>query len=291
MGRTIEDTARDGSMFKIGDLSRLTQVTVKALRHYDDLGLLKPAHVDSFTGYRYYTAAQLPRLNRILALKDLGLSLEQIGQFLDADLSTEQLRALLLVKRQEVCHTLEEETARLGRIEARLRQLAESATMGDDVVVKRIDAQRVASLRKTLPARSAIGELFRQLATYQRRHGLVATAWTVIWHDPDFRETDVDAEATFTTDEPLPPDGQIRTGELAAVETMACVIHQGAAESIGRACRSVLTWIDANGYRVVGPERVRSLGEAGPVRSDSILELQFPVEPDLSRGLEVTDEV
>ena len=79
-------------MFKIGDFSRLTQVTVKALRHYDRLGLLAPEAIDPETGYRYYSGAQVPRLSRILALKDLGFSLEQVGTLLDADLSPAQLR-------------------------------------------------------------------------------------------------------------------------------------------------------------------------------------------------------
>ncbi len=83
-------------MFKIGDFSRLTRVTVKALRHYDRLGLLKPDHIDATSGYRYYTAAQLPRLERLLALKELGFALEQVGRLLDADLSAGQLRQLLL---------------------------------------------------------------------------------------------------------------------------------------------------------------------------------------------------
>jgi DNA-binding transcriptional MerR regulator len=68
-------------MIKIGDFSKLSQATVKALRLYDEMGLLKPARVDNFTGYRYYSADQLPRLNRILALKDLGFSLEQIAHY------------------------------------------------------------------------------------------------------------------------------------------------------------------------------------------------------------------
>lgn len=59
-------------MFKISDFSRLSLVSAKALRYYDELGLLKPARVDESTGYRYYAASQLPRLNRILALKDPG---------------------------------------------------------------------------------------------------------------------------------------------------------------------------------------------------------------------------
>jgi DNA-binding transcriptional MerR regulator len=66
-------------MLKIGDFSRLSLASVKALRYYDELGLLRPARVDELTGYRYYSASQLTRLNRILVLKDLGLSLQQIA--------------------------------------------------------------------------------------------------------------------------------------------------------------------------------------------------------------------
>jgi len=278
-------------MFKIGDFSRLTQVTIKALRYYDDLGLLKAERVDPETGYRYYSAAQVPRLNRILALKDLGLSLDQIGQFLDADLSVEQLRALLLVKQGEIRDTLEREAARLGRIEARLRQLADQAAAVEDVVVKRVDAQRVAALRRILPGRSAVVGLFQELAGYQRRHGLAATSWTVVWHDPDFRETDVDAEAAFATADPLPPDDQIRASSLPAVDAMACVVHQGPPTTLGRACLALVNWIEANGYRVVGPERIRPLDPIGPIRFDSVVELQFPVDRDPGGSSTVASDV
>src|SRR5438105_476120 len=82
-------------MFRIGEFARLTQVTVKALRYYDEVGLLRPAAVDEETGYRYYSLEQVPRLNRILALKELGLSLEQIGLVLREAISLSQLRAML----------------------------------------------------------------------------------------------------------------------------------------------------------------------------------------------------
>ncbi len=260
-------------MFQIGDFSRLTHVTVKALRHYDRLGLLTPLHVAPATGYRFYSAAQLPRLNRLLALKDLGLSLEQIGPFLDAELSAEQLRALLLVKQAEISRQLEADEARLARIDARLRQL-QDGDPGYDVVVKPVGAQRVASLRGTLPDRSAIRTLFQQLSAYQQRYGLTSTSWMAIWHDPDFREADIDAEATFATADPLPPDHAIRERELPKIETMASIVHQGAPGTISRACMSLLGWIEANGYQVAGSERVRQLERGWP---ESIVELQIPV--------------
>ncbi|MBN1862314.1 MAG: MerR family transcriptional regulator, partial [Dehalococcoidales bacterium] len=89
-------------MLKIGDFSRLSRVTVKALRYYDEIGLLKPVSVDRFTGYRYYSAEQLPRLNRIIVLKNLGLSLEEVSQLLNDDLTAEHIRQLLHVKQAEI---------------------------------------------------------------------------------------------------------------------------------------------------------------------------------------------
>jgi DNA-binding transcriptional MerR regulator len=270
-------------MFRIGDFSRLTQVTVKALRHYDSLGLLKPEHTDPFTGYRYYSGAQLPRLSRILALKDLGLSLEQIGPFLDRDLSAEQLKALLLVKQAETRRAIAAEEERLARIEARLRQIDTGNALPYDVVVKPIEAQRAAAIRRVLPTRAAIATLFRELAQYQMRHRLPVSDRLVIWHDPDFREADVDAEAAFVTSGPIAAEEPVREIELPAAAAMACVVYRGPASGIGPACLAVLGWLETNGYRVAGPERVRSIERAPRPGEDDVVELQYPVEKDRGR--------
>lgn len=83
-------------MYKVGDFAKVSRVSVKALRYYDERGLFKPVHVDQVNGYRYYSIDQLPRLNRILALKDLGLSLDQIGVILDKQLTPMELQGMLL---------------------------------------------------------------------------------------------------------------------------------------------------------------------------------------------------
>ncbi len=88
-------------MIRIGDFSKLSRVPVKTLRYYDEVGLLKPVEVDAFTGYRLYKYSQLPTLNRILALKELGFSLEEIGRLLDEDLSVEQMRGMLKLREME----------------------------------------------------------------------------------------------------------------------------------------------------------------------------------------------
>src|SRR4030095_1616002 len=124
-------------MIKIGDFARLSQVSVVTLRYYDEMDLLKPVRVDDFTGYRYYSVDQLPRLNRILALKDLGFSLEQIRLMLTDGLSLEQLRSMLTLQRVEVEKRLADEQGRLLRIEARLRQIELEDKMSNyDVVLK-----------------------------------------------------------------------------------------------------------------------------------------------------------
>ena len=138
-------------MFKIGEFSKLSHVTVKTLRYYDRIGLLKPATVDRFTSYRYYSADQLPRLNRILALKDLGLSLDQITRLLDEALSPDQIRGMLRLKQVELREQLEEEQTRLDRVEHRLRQIEKEGTMPEyQVVIKKVEPQLIASIRDML---------------------------------------------------------------------------------------------------------------------------------------------
>lgn len=266
-------------MFKIGDFSRLTQVTVKALRHYDRLGLLKPDYIDPESGYRYYTSGQAPRLHRILALKDLGFSLEQVGQLIDADLSPMQLRGMLVQKQTEVRGVIAAEQTRLERIEERLRQIEQGPLVARyDVTVKRVPAQRVASIRALLPDYPAVAPLFGELRTYAAQHALTATAWTAIWHDGEYRETDISVEAAFTTADPLPPHPRIQEGTVPAVETMASVLHHGPMLAVGGAHMALFRWMEANEYRLSGPTRTVPLHNVGPENADGVIEIQYPVE-------------
>jgi len=124
-------------MIRIGDFSKLSRVSIKTLRYYDEMGLLKPIQVDRFTGYRYYEFDQLPQLYRILALKDLGFSLEEIGHFLDSDLSVEQMRGMLKLRQAEIRQQMEAEAERLERVERWLREIEQEDSMSKyDVVIK-----------------------------------------------------------------------------------------------------------------------------------------------------------
>jgi len=264
-------------MIKIGDFSRICQVPVSALRYYAELGLLPPAEVDQFTGYRRYTLDQLPRLYRILALRDLGLSLEQIGLLLREELPPEEIRGMLRLRRAELQGRIEEERARLARVESRLHQIEQEGAMSSyDVVLKEVPAQLVASIRAVIPTYSAVGPLFTTLYSYLARHGVAGTA-ACIWHDDSYKEQDVDAEVVAYLSEALPADELVRLYTLPAT-TVASVIHHGAFSGFGAAYAAIESWIQANGYQHSGPAREVYLSMPGDVASPAnITEIQLPV--------------
>lgn len=268
-------------MFKIGEFSKLSKVSVKALRHYDDLGLLAPASVDRFTSYRYYTAGQLPRLNRILALKDLGLSLEEIRRLLAEGLPAAELRGMLRIKQAELERHLAEEQARLGRVAARLRQIEEEDVMPThEVIVKEAPAQRVASVRAIIPDYGAQAPLWEELSAYLGQRCLKPNAACLtIYHDEDYRERDVDAEVCEPVDAPLEEAGCFRVYDLPAC-SVAATVHHGPYDGLNGAYGALMSWIGANGYRIVGPNReiyLRDIFDDGVEPEDLVTEVQFPV--------------
>ena len=255
---------------------------MKTLRYYDEIGLLKPAKVDRFTGYRYYSADQLPRLNRILALKDLGLSLAQIAQLLDGDLPPQQIRGMLRLKRVEAQQKVEEEQARLARVEWRLRQIEKEGIMSaQEVVLKKVPAMTVASVRDVIPTYSDISQLFGEVFAHLGQHGVRPAGPPLgIYHDEEFRERDADVEVAVPVAGSLPKGERVTVHELPAIEEMAGTVYQGPYEAIGEAYNQLMAWIEANGYRITGPCReVYIQGpESGRDPATYVTEVQFPVE-------------
>src|SRR5215510_6717720 len=143
-------------MFTIGEFSQLAQVSKRLLRYYDEIGLLKPVHIDKFTDYRYYSAEQLPQLNRILALKELGLSLDQIRRLLRDNVSTDEMQGMLLLKKAEAEQQLQAELQRIRNIESRLSFICSAeANKPLDVVVKAISAQSIVGVRTIVDSTEA----------------------------------------------------------------------------------------------------------------------------------------
>jgi DNA-binding transcriptional MerR regulator len=270
-------------MIKIGDFARLSQVSVVTLRYYDEMDLLKPLRVDPFTGYRSYSAHQLPRLNRILALKDLGFSLEQIKLMLSDGLTAEQLRGMLTLQRNEVEKRVAEEQQRLQRIEARLRQIELEDKMPKyDVVIKNTPAMLVAARRVTIPTNDQVPQYLRpayqEVYDYVGQQGAKDTGpCFALWHSPADVYENEDAEAVVPIDRPLKETDRVNVYELPSIQ-VAAVVHHGNFEDFTQGHAALLDWIDANGYRIVGPYREIYIKHDKAELSDSTTEIQYPVE-------------
>jgi predicted transcriptional regulator YdeE len=270
-------------VLKIGDFSKLAQVSIKALRYYGKLGLLEPAWIDRYTGYRYYTLEQLPRLNRILALKDLGFSLEQVQQLLQDDLPAAELRGMMRLKHAELERILQTEQARLARIETRLQQIEQEGVMPVyEVVLKSVPPQRVVGIRDVIPGYHNVAHLFQELRAWLKTQAVTldtSCPGIAVYYDAEYHDQGMDVEVAAPISRPLPGTSRAIVHELPGVEAMACVVHQGGYEGLSKAHNSLVAWIEANRYRVAGPNRdVYLQGPAlQPETADCVTEVQFPV--------------
>ncbi|MBC7807336.1 MAG: MerR family transcriptional regulator [Akkermansiaceae bacterium] len=280
-------------MFRVGEFARLGQTSVKTVHHYDEIGLLRPSHVDAVTGYRYYTPAQLPRLARILTLKDLGFSLDQIGPLLQADLPTEQIEALLRVKQMELAERVRVEQERLDRVTRRLQRIEQHGSLGNyDVQVKAVPAQTVAAVLRTIEPETdaqdigtAIGDGFRLLYETLRTHRVRPAGPSVVYWN-EIHKGDEGGEILIAA----PVGGALPAGiqateifshVLPAVSQMATVTYHGSLLGVEDAYIALIAWIEENGYRICGPHRDVILHYAGSSDGDSVNEAQFPVTRDL----------
>lgn len=275
-------------MFRIGEFSKVARVTTRQLRYYDEAGLLQPNHVDAATGYRYYSASQLPRLNRILALKDLGLTLEQIGRLVDNDISTEELRGMLIMKKAEIERLVRDELARIQNIEDRIRQLDSNGGLRDyDVTVRSIPEQQILSLREIVPTLqhglTLLHEINHLLPMRAGRATLGNLA--IIIHSDGWTSEDIDVEMGFLVEHPIMESMPLSNGRtltlstLSKVDTMAAVVRVGLfADHLG--CYSSLAhWMEDNNYRIVGIGREIFIEpfQRGK-ENEAVVEVQIPVQ-------------
>ncbi|MCU0534656.1 MAG: MerR family transcriptional regulator [Hydrococcus sp. Prado102] len=272
-------------MLKISDFAQLSRISSKTLRLYDRMGLLKPAAIDNFTGYRYYSTAQLPRLNRILVLKELGFSLEQIVRLLDENISLDEIRGMLRLKQFEIQQRLEEDRIRLMRIEMRLQEIEQEGKMPEyEIVLKSVESQLVATALGVIPNYQDCGEIFDRLFDrayeYVYRHGIKKVGCGIaIYHDTRLRDRDIPVEAAAPIYEKIKSDEQVWVYELPGIEKMACAIHRGSFATLGQAYNALLGWVEKNGYQIVGSTREVYLQyERGGNQSQYVTEVQVPVE-------------
>ena len=244
-------------MFKISEFSRFTRVTVKMLRHYDEVGLLKPAQVDPTNNYRLYSADQLPRLNRILALKDLGFSLEEISKLLADEHQESEVDMMFLARKAEIKQKIETETRRLLELESRLRMMKMGGDrLGNDIILRAVPAQWIASIRTRIPWTGSFAPLFGEIETFAAEYSARAKASPLsIYHDMEFNEAESDVEIAVPVERPLPARGQIGCRELPGESSMVCATYRGGYGQSAPLLNSMLHWIEAHQYEITGPLR------------------------------------
>jgi DNA-binding transcriptional MerR regulator len=273
-------------MFRIGEFSQIARVSGRLLRYYDSIGLLRPVRIDPQTGYRYYSAAQLGELNRILALKELGLSLDQVGRMLGDRISADEIRGMLMLRKAELERSLEAEAARLRHVESRLQQIDEQGALKDyDVVIKSAAPQPFLALRATFPriddVMATLHDVARTVAARVPAHS--RDHMVVVAHS-DFDDQDLDLEIGFGLTREvkrnvlLADRRELTTRELPGAETLATVVRRGPLDQSHLAFGALGIWMEANGYSVAGPCREVFLdGVFATAQADAVMEIQFPV--------------
>jgi effector-binding domain-containing protein len=270
-------------LFKIGDFSRLSFVTVKTLRYYDEIGLLKPVKVDQFTGYRYYSADQLPRLNYIVALKDLGLCLDEVALLIQDNLSPAQMRDIFILKKADLQQRVADEQKRLDQVEKLLKRIEKEGTMPDyQITIKKLEPMLVASIRETLPTYGDCGPLFGEIYKYIAKKFIFKPAGPpfMLCHDPEYKERDVDIEIGVPIGKTIKESDRVKVYELSGVEQAACTIYKGAYTNISEGYNAVMSWCEANGYEPAAPSRELYFTNPKDMNdpSKNVTEIQFPVQ-------------
>lgn len=278
-------------MFRIGEFSRLTQVSVRMLRYYDETGLLKPAETDKFTNYRLYSTEQIPVLNKIIFLRDLGFEVSEITAALKS-WNNESVTALLEQKKFSILDTIQSEQKKLDKIEmAKVDIRKEKIELHCNISVKSVPSYDVLSLRRVVSDYYAEGMMWKEMSSYAVDHGISVSENTFsIYHDPDYREREVDIEicAPLTHRHQAAAFAAISRGadgftlrSTEAVPVMACTAVSGSFENIAGAYRAFAGWLEEhNRYKMGGHSR--QIVHRGPWNEQDpdkyLTELQIPLE-------------
>lgn len=267
-------------MFRIGEFARMTGVTAKMLRHYDEIGLFRPAWVDPTNDYRYYSAAQLAQLNRIVALKELDVPLGEIALLIDEGAD---LKSVLELQRRKLVRRRDEMERTLARLDISI-ELADARSPDPDVVVRTQPGELIAGLRRTLSPGEDLGPMFYELEAAVRDAGVRAPRPPLtIYHDPPDLEVAVPLSHHFEA----PPSIDVRTLPEARIVSM---IHTGGYDGLTDARAALATWVEGSGYSLNGPLRVYYLRFSAEEeldvperfltnrRGEFVTELQQPVD-------------
>ncbi len=270
------DIQSEKTLYKIGLFSQMNKVTIKALRYYDEIGLLKPAHIDEFTGYRYYTSDQLPILHEVLALRQMGFSLDEILQVKEG-LSID---SVLIKKKTEILKKISEETMKLSQVEHYLHNRNEN--LNYNIILKELPEVIVASMRTVIENYGSLFNLMPSMGMEMERLECVCSTPEYcfnIYHDGEYKEKGIDVEICEAVTEMKEDSKFITFKKIKRVDSAACVLHKGSYHDFPKAYAAIVKWIEENGFEIADNPRESYIDGVWNKDSedDWLTEIQFPV--------------
>lgn len=270
-------------MLKIGDFSKLSRVSIRMLRHYDEIGLLVPQSIDSITGYRHYSESQLPIANRIHALREMGFSLSVTAEILKTYRDAEAFRQYLLLKRTEMLEQEEKIGRQLLLLETAITRLGKDENVMEYMVaLKEMPGRTVASLRKIIPAYDQEGILWEQLRRELGPHNVQFSTpcnATAVFYDEGYKDVDPDVEVQISVNGTYQNTENVVFKTVPAIQ-IASATYQGSYEQVNDVYEAVANWVKDNHYDFNGP--MFSIYHVSPAQTQNpdelVTEVCFPVK-------------
>lgn len=264
-------------LYRVGMFAGMNHVTIKALRHYDEQGLLKPAYVDDTSGYRYYTAGQCSVIHHILALRGMGFSLNEIKA---VQIGASE-KDLLEARKHQLLTEIAERTARLAQVEGYLS--SEEINTNNYVLIKWLPEVIAACMRKQIPDYDALFGIMPALGQEMERLGCVCAEPEYcfsIYHDGEHREEDIDVEVCEAVAKRRQDSELVQFKVIPEVETAACILHKGSYDGFPKTYGKILRFVEENGYEICGNPRESYIDGVWNKESESewLTEIQFPVK-------------
>ncbi|HPO50518.1 MAG TPA: MerR family transcriptional regulator [Spirochaetota bacterium] len=269
-------------MLRIGEFSKLCRVTIKCLRYYDEVGLLKPELINSENGYRFYSNNQLVKMGLIVELKELGFTIEEILFITGKNITPSHFKELLERKRTEVSDIIKAENNKLNKINIYIKEISEEKFMFD-VKLKELPEVIVASTRTIIKNYDDLFKVVPAMGEKMKKHGAVCSKPEYcfnIYHDGEYKENDIDVEICEAVEKKLADKDGVIYKKISLVKTAACLYHKGPYKTLGKSYGILLEWIEKNGYKISQNPRESYIDGCWNKDSeeDWLTEIQIPVE-------------
>lgn len=240
-------------MLKIGDFSRLSRVSIRMLRYYDDAGLIKPEKIDTSTGYRYYSEAQLPIMWQINELKNMGFGVSAMAEFMKAGHDTALMERLLAIHREELCDQVKDLEGKMQLLDVALERLRKDKFMNYACIYKELPSRNVASVRQVIPTYADEGMLFGIMLKEMGEHNITPCGFSCdIMHDKEYKDSNVDVEVQITINGTYPDTEHVRFFSTEPVQ-VASITFNGSYNQFDAVYKEMAEWTNKNGYEFCGP--------------------------------------